>query len=144
MEFVHKKDKTLQFCPEYRKRNTVANRNAYPILRMDEIISLPGEATLLSTLDAGSEYYQTELDDADKDKTTFTSYHRLHRFVCMQFGLHDVPGTFQCTMVIIFSSMKWHFALVYLEKTVFSAKHCSNISIIYNEFYRYCTAQALH
>lgn len=41
---------------------------------MDKCMNSLGKATVLSRLDAISEYWQIEVDDTDQDKPSFTSY----------------------------------------------------------------------
>ena len=45
---------------------------------MDECIDYLGDATIFSTLDCNSWYWHVEVDEADKDKTTFTSHMGLY------------------------------------------------------------------
>lgn len=85
---------------------------------MDECIDLLGEATIFSTLDTNSGYWPVEIDKIDRDRTAYTSYNGLYRFICMPFGLRNAPKTFRRTMVIILSTVKWQIALVYLDDIV--------------------------
>lgn len=85
---------------------------------MDEWIDLPGKVTVFMTLDANRRYWQIAIDVADKDKTPFASHYGLFRFVGILFGLHNAPDTFQSTMDVILSSVKWKFALDYLHDIV--------------------------
>lgn len=84
----------------------------------DESIESFGEATVFPRLDANCRYWQIEIDKADKDKTAFTSHHGLAHLIRMIFGLHNTPGTFQCTWVVIWSGAKYQFVLVYLDDIV--------------------------
>ena len=124
--FVPKKDGTLRFCVDYRRLNAVTKRDAYPLPRMDECIDSLGEATIFSTLDCNSGYWQIEIDDRDKDKTTFTSHSGLFRFLRMPFGLRNAPATFQRAVDIILSKVKWQFALVYLDDVIIYSKTVSD------------------
>ena len=49
-----KKDKTLRFCVDYRKLNTVTQRDSYPLPRMYECIDFLGDATIFTRLDCNS------------------------------------------------------------------------------------------
>ena len=115
---VPKKDNTLRFCVDYRKLNKVTQGDSYPLPRMDECIDSLGDATIFTTLDCSSGYWQVEIDERDRDKTTFTSHGGLYRFVRMPFGLKNAPETFQRAVDIILSRVKWHHALVYLDDVI--------------------------
>lgn len=113
--FAPKEDENLRFCHDYRKLNAVTKQNAYLIPRLDKCIDSLGEASFFSTLDANSGCWQTEIDEADRNKTAFTSHHEIYRFIRMPFRLRNAPGTFQRTMDFILSTVKWRFALVYFD-----------------------------
>jgi Reverse transcriptase (RNA-dependent DNA polymerase) len=50
-----------------------------------------------------------------RDKTTFTCHEGTYRFIRMPFGLRNSPATFQRTVEIVLSGLKWKTCLVYLE-----------------------------
>ena len=118
MFFVPKKDGTMQFCVDYRKLNAVTVRDSYPLLRMDECIDSLGDATVFTTLDCNNGYWQVEIAEKDRDKTTFASHSGLHRFLRMPFGLKNAPATFQRAVDIILYRVKWETALVYLYDVI--------------------------
>ena len=115
---VPKKDGTLRFCIDYRKLNAITIRDSYPIPRMDECIDSLGEATVFTTLDCNSGYWQIPLSEEEKDKTTFTSDMGLYRFLRIPFGLKNAPATFQRAVNIILSRVKWQYALVYIDDVI--------------------------
>lgn len=55
------------------KRNVgaVTVRNPYPILRMDEGINWSGKALIFLTIDAKYHLWQVDIDDSDREKTSF-------------------------------------------------------------------------
>lgn len=93
---------------------------------MDECIFSLGEAEVFSTLNANSSYWQAEVKETNRNKTAFTSYHGLHRFVQMLSGLKNIPGTFQWAMEVIMSLVKWQSALVYLDDIVVFSRSLRN------------------
>lgn len=58
---------------------------------------------------------QIEVDEEDRDKTSFTSPHGLFPFIRTPFGLKEVPVTFQRVMDVTLETVKWQFAVVYIE-----------------------------
>ena len=115
---IPKKDAEMRFCVDYCKLNALTKRESYPLPRKDEFIDSLGNATLFTTLDCNSGYWQIEIDEADRDKTTFTSHSGPYRFVRMPFGLKNAPATFQRAVDIILSRVKWQHALVYLDDAI--------------------------
>jgi hypothetical protein len=67
---IPKPDGSLRFCIEYRKLNEVTKRDSYPLPRMDDCLDSLWAATIFTTLDANSGYWQLEVADEDKDKTS--------------------------------------------------------------------------
>ena len=115
---VRKPDGSTRFCVDYRKLNAITTRDVYPLPRMEECIDSLGDATIFSTLDANSGYWQVEIAEEDRDKTTFTCHVGLYRFIRMPFGLSNAPATFQRAMDIILSGVKWDICLVYLDDII--------------------------
>jgi hypothetical protein len=51
---VPKPDGSLRFCIDYRKLNSITERDVYPLPRMDDCMDSLGEAQIFSTLDANA------------------------------------------------------------------------------------------
>lgn len=109
---------SLDFCIDFRKLNNLTRWETYPILRVDECIESFDKATVFSILDSNSGWWKVEIEYKDRNKNVFPSHYGLLLLVRMSFALKNAPGTFQTTMKIILSSVKWQLALVYLEITV--------------------------
>lgn len=62
----------LIFCVEYRKRNSLTVTDPYPIRGMDKCMDYLEKATVFSILEANYGYWQIEIDDRAKDKSSFT------------------------------------------------------------------------
>jgi hypothetical protein len=92
---VKKKDGKLRFCIDYRKLNSVTKKDAYPIPRIDDMLSKLGGAEWFTTLDLASGYWQVEMDPESQDKTAFTTEFGIYEFTIMPFGLTNAPATFQ-------------------------------------------------
>lgn len=56
---------------------------------MEGCIVFLGKASVFSIIDVNSSYWQVEVEEANQDKTAFTSYHGLYRFVRIPVGLKN-------------------------------------------------------
>lgn len=63
-----------------------------------------------------------EIDDADIDKTAFSSHQGLNCFVRMLYRHRSPPVTFERTTDVILSIVIWKFALAYLNDNVIFSK----------------------
>lgn len=115
---VPKKDCSLRFCVDYRRLNTKTLGEAYPLPRMDDCIDSLGDARIFTTLDCNSRYWQIPVATAYRDNTTFTTYLGMFRYFRMPFGLKNAPATFQRTLDIIQSDIRWKICLVYLDDVI--------------------------
>ena len=69
-----KKDGTLRFCVDFQSLNALTIPDTYPLPRMEDCIDSLGEARLFITLDALWGYWQVQIAERDRYKTTFTSH----------------------------------------------------------------------
>ena len=131
---VPKKDGTLRFCVDYRKLNAVTVSDTYPLPRIDDCIDSLGNATIFTTLDANSGYWQVPVAPEDRDKTTFTTFMGTFRHKRMPFGLRNAPATFQRALDMILSGVRWQTCLVYLDDVIVFSRnvqeHLSHVNEI--------------
>lgn len=73
---------------------------------MDECIDSVGDAKIFTKLGENSRYGKKEIRNQDKDKKDFCSHHGLYKFIRMQFGLKNAPGTLQREIDLILSQEK--------------------------------------
>lgn len=62
---VRKKDGTPRFCVDYRKINSVTEKDVYPLPRIDEIIDQLSQATWFLKLDLKNGYFQVSIAEED-------------------------------------------------------------------------------
>ena len=60
---VKKKDGTLRMCVDYRRLNAVAEADAYPMPRVDELVNSLGKAKYITTLDLARGYWQVPVEE---------------------------------------------------------------------------------
>jgi len=63
--------KRRRFCVDYRKLNSVTIQDAYPLLRIDDLLDALAGSKFFSTLDLLSRYWQVPLSPDAQDKAAF-------------------------------------------------------------------------
>ena len=105
-----------------------------PLPRMDEFLDSLGDATIFTKLECNSGYWQIPFADENRNKTTFTSHSGCFRIKRMRFGLCNDPATFQRTLDILLSGLRWKSCLVYLDDIIifsnFEYEHLEHIEKI--------------
>jgi Reverse transcriptase (RNA-dependent DNA polymerase) len=129
----------MRFCIYYRRLNAVTVRDSYPLPRMAECIDSLGDASVFSTLDCNSGYWQIPVRAEDKEKTTFTSQEGLHAFSRMPFGLKNAPATFHRFVDITLAGLTWKVCLVYLDDIIVYSKsreeHLKHLDVVLHRLY---------
>lgn len=132
--FVPKENGTLRFCVDYWKQNAVTERHSSPIPRIDACIDSLGDASIFLPLHANRCYRRVEIEDADWDKTEFTSPQGPYQFSQMPLGVCSALETFQRTMEVFLSAVKWHFDLVYPDDIIIFSRtvdeHSEHVKIL--------------
>ena len=133
---VTKKDGTTRFCVDYRKVNTLTQKDAYLLPRIDETLDALSGSQLFSTLDLASGYWQVEVEKNDRPKTAFCTTEGLFEFQVMPFGLCNAPATFQRLMNLILSGLQWNCCLVYLDDIIVHGnnfqEHLHNLDLVFS------------
>jgi hypothetical protein len=88
---VPKPDGSIRFCIDYRKLNSITERDMYPLPRMDDCIDSLGDARVFSTLDANAGYWQIRVAKKDREKTYFICHAGTYQFIRMPLGLVNAP-----------------------------------------------------
>jgi len=115
---VRKKDGTLRCCVDYRQLNASTTKDAYPLPRTDACLDALSGAAWFTTLDMRSSYHQVEVEEKDRDKTTFICREGAFHFVTTPFGLCNAGATFQRLMDIVMSGLNFEACLVYLDDVI--------------------------
>ena len=131
---VTKKTGKLRFCIDFRKLNSLTYRDAYPIPKIDSCLDMLGGAQFFSTLDLRCGYWQVEIEDEDKDKTSFVTRMGQFRFKVLPYGLTNAVSVFQRLMDHVLSGLNWFSCLCYLDDVcVFSKtfdEHMERLSAV--------------
>ena len=109
-----KEGRHITQCVNYRLLNAVAEADAYPMPRVDDLIDSLGKAKYMTTLDLARGYWQVPVNEESRP---FTTPYGLFQFWVMPFGLHGAPATFQWMMDSILREFLT-FAAAYLDDVV--------------------------
>lgn len=117
--FAPTNDTPLRLCAHYTQLNAIKTSDSYTLSKIDECIDSLWRGRVSPTRDANNDYWQTDMDTSNCQKTAITSHHALYKFNRMLFCLKIAPATFRCIMNVIMYSVKWKFALIYTADLVF-------------------------
>ena len=116
--FVPKKDALLRFRVDYRRLNAKTIPDAYPLPRTDDCLVSLGHEEIFTALDRNEGYWKVPIAPEDCDKTMFPSYLGSFRYTRMPFGSRNAPSTFQRTLDIVLSGVRWQSCLIYLGDVI--------------------------
>ena len=119
---------------DYRKLNANTIPDEFPIPRQSEIIQALSGSQVLSSFDALAGFTQLEVQEEEREKTTFRCHLGLWQFRRMPFGLRNGPSIFQRLMQGILAPYLWLFALVYIDDIVVFSKsweeHLGHLDVV--------------
>ena len=100
------KPSKIHICIDPRDLNQAIKREHYPMKTIEEVVAeIPG-ATVFSTLDARSGFWQIKLDEASSKLCTFNSPFGRYRFTRLPFGIKSAPEVFQKSMSNLFEDIE--------------------------------------
>ncbi|KAL5481615.1 hypothetical protein EMCRGX_G021810 [Ephydatia muelleri] len=114
--YVEKKSGDIRLCVDYRELNKRTKKDAYPLPLPDEVQGHMAGATIFSTLDLQSGYWQLPVYAKDREKTALCPGPGmgLYQFTRMPFGLTGAPSSFQRLMDTMRASQhKEHLNIVF-------------------------------
>ena len=116
---VRKKDGSLRFCIDLHKLNARTIKDEYSLPRIDETLDCLGGATIFTSLDLRSCYWQVEMEEESKPLTAFT-VDPLGFYECkrMPFGLTNAPATFQHLMENCLGELHLSWCIIYLDDII--------------------------
>ena len=120
---VYKKDGSLWFCIDLRKLNNQTIKDAQSLPRIEDSLDCLDGATIFTSLDLQSGYWQMEMTEASKPLTAFTvGPSGFYECVQMPFGLTNALATFQCLMESCLGEMHLKWCIIYLDDIIVFSK----------------------
>lgn len=108
------KKRTVQFCNNYLRLNTVAVRESYSLYVLEKFIDTLEDATVRSTLDARTDSWKSEVDEGDWEKLLLlriTAYTNSPRFRLVSERLYNIPmskGYYNAPrLMTVWSGISW-------------------------------------
>lgn len=83
---VPKGNDQWRMCIDYRRLNQVTENDAYPLPRIDDLLTAIGHAKVFSSIDLKNGFHQIRMRHEDKFKTAFITPSGLFQFNVMPFG----------------------------------------------------------
>ena len=116
---VRKKDRSLHFCIDFRKLNSLMVKDSHPLPRICETLESLAGVAHYTTIDMNSGFWQVPMDDESKQYTAFTlGSMGLYECECMPFGLCNAPPTFQRLMLNCLGELNLTYCLIYLDDVI--------------------------
>ena len=108
----------MRLCIDYRKLNTLTVKDKFPLPKIDTCLDTLNGCEFFSTCDLCWGYWQTEIDERDRDKTAFVARKGQWRFKV----LANAPSQFARIMELVMSGLTYDVCLVYLDDILIFSK----------------------
>ena len=115
---VKKKSGAIRPCVDYRKVNALVKPDGFPLPRVQDCLDAVAGATVFSSFDLTSGYFQIPLKEEDIQKSAFCCKYGHYEMTRMPFGLNNAASTFQRTMELILQGLQWETCLVYIDDII--------------------------
>ena len=117
---VKKKDGTYRFACDYRRLNSLTEKQSYPMPKLEDVWDLIGETKpqYFSVLDLASGFWQIRMDPETKHKASFVTRSGQYTWNRLPFGLRNSPITFQQTMNDVLRDLIAKSCIVYVDDII--------------------------
>ena len=116
-------DGGLWFCIYLRKLNSRTIKDAQSLPRIEDSLDCLDGATIFTSLNLQSGYWQVELTEASRPLTVFTvGPLGFHECIQMPFGLTNTPAMFQHLMESCLGDMHLNWHIIYLDDIIVFSK----------------------
>ena len=119
---VPMKEGTWRMCADYTNLNDACPNDRFSLPRIDQIFYSTFGNGMFSFLDNFFEYHQIFMFHFDKEKTVFSTLHRLYCYNVMSFRLKNAGATYQRLMTKIFKPLMGWTMEMYINDIVIKSK----------------------
>ena len=111
-------DAQFRLVIDYRGLNDISKTDYFPLPNIQETIDKLSGASIFSTMDLASGYFQVPLHPDDQEKTAFSTPDNHYHFLRMAMGLKNAPATWSRMMNHILGKLTYTECLVYLDDII--------------------------
>ena len=134
----HKKRMVIDYSQTI---NRFTSPNAYPLPRIDDLVSKVSNYKIFSTLDLKDAYHQMEILQEDKPYTAFEASGKLYQFKRLPFGLTNAVSCFQRAMNDLIEANSLEGVFAYLDDVIVcgsdESHHDQNLQLLLDTFKRH-------
>ena len=131
----------MRLCIDYRKLNALTTKDKFPLPKIDTCPDTLNGCKFFSSCDLRWGYWQTEIDERDRDKTAFVTREGQWRFKVLSLGLANAPSQFARIMELVMSGLTYDVCLVYLDDILVFSKtfveHLDKLATVFDRLDRY-------
>jgi len=131
----------MRLCIDYRKLNGLTTKDKFPLPKIDTCLDTLNGCEFFSSCNLRWGYWQTEIDERDRDKTAFVTRKGQWRFKVHSFGLANAPSQFARIMELVMSELTYDVCLVYLDDILVFSKtfdeHLDRLATVFDRLDRY-------
>ena len=112
-----KNSKEIRWAVDYSGLNAVTKKNAFPLPNIADNLSHLSGSYVFSALDGVGAFYAVSVQQADREKTAFSSPFGQYQFIKMPFGLANAPATYSRLVARALRHLPSSEVLCYLDDT---------------------------
>lgn len=135
---VKKPHGATRLCIDYRKLNSITEKTATPLPKINEIFDHLSNAKYFSSLDMFQGYYQLGVAEDSRKYTAFATHLGLFEFLKLPFGVCNGPSCFNSAMASALRGLQWKYVLTYIDDLlVYSStfsEHIERLNLVFQRF----------
>jgi hypothetical protein len=112
---ARKKSGDLRLCVDYRGLNSITKKNHYPLPLIDNLLDRTQGCKVFSVIDLKTTFNLVRIKEGNEWKTAFRTPLGLFETLVMNFGLSNLPSTFQAFIMDTLRDYLDILCVVYLD-----------------------------
>ncbi|XP_019160670.1 PREDICTED: uncharacterized protein LOC109157216 [Ipomoea nil] len=112
------KPPTWRMCVDYTDLNKACPVDPFPLPNIDQLVDETAGCALMSFLDAFRGYHQIFMEEADEEKTAFTTPEGVYCYKAMAFGLKNSGATYTRMVAKVFKQVLGRNLQAYVDDMI--------------------------